>query len=72
MVKGSIPWQVGIIDGGISNEPFCGGTIIGSKTILSAAHCFAAEPGNSLKPPQDYKIIVGINDLGNQAEKIKG
>ena len=71
-VKNSIPWQVAIIDGGISNEQFCGGTIIGPKTILSAAHCFASESGSTLKPPQGYKVIVGVNDLGNQIEKIKG
>ena len=32
-----IPWQVSVLIGG---SHFCGGTILDSYTILSAAHCF--------------------------------
>ena len=32
-----IPWQVSVQIGGLH---FCGGTILDSYTILSAAHCF--------------------------------
>ena len=32
-----IPWQVSVLDGG---SHFCGGTILDTYTILSAAHCF--------------------------------
>jgi len=37
-VKHSIPWQVAIVRTGDSS-PFCGGTIIDSTHILTAAHC---------------------------------
>merc|ERR1712045_970614 len=33
-----IPWQVGLVDFGTS-RPFCGGTIICSKYVMTAAHC---------------------------------
>merc|ERR1712045_927369 len=36
--KNEFPWQVGLI-GTISTKPFCGGTLISSDTILTAAHC---------------------------------
>ena len=32
-----IPWQVSVQNGG---QHFCGGTILDTFTILSAAHCF--------------------------------
>ena len=36
--KHSIPWQVGIAELAISQSPFCGGTIIGPRTILSGMY----------------------------------
>ena len=33
-----IPWQVSIRES--NNEHLCGGTILDSKTVMSAAHCF--------------------------------
>ena len=37
VAEAPIPWQVLIL---IYNKQFCGGTILDSKTILTAAHCF--------------------------------
>ena len=37
-----IPWQVSVQKGG---SHFCGGTILDTYTILSAAHCFDAYEG---------------------------
>ena len=64
--KNSIPWQVGIYQG-INSDPFCGGTVIGPQTILSAAHCFYDNPD-----PTKYKIFVGVTDHRNKEEKLKG
>jgi trypsin len=37
-----IPWQVSVQSGG---SHFCGGTILDTYTILSAAHCFGDHGG---------------------------
>ena len=34
----AIPWQVGLVSSG-NSRPFCGGTIICSRWIMTAAHC---------------------------------
>merc|ERR1711970_1055500 len=41
------PWQVGLIDTS-SGRPYCGGSILSSKTILTAAHCTAGYDARSL------------------------
>ena len=64
--KSAIPWQVGITENCVECEPFCGGTIIGPKTILTAAHCFL-ETNPSL-----YKIMVGVTDHSNVQERLQG
>jgi len=37
-VAGSYPWQVGITTAG-GSRPYCGGSLISNKWILTAAHC---------------------------------
>jgi len=58
----SIPWQVGIKV--FNTFPFCGGTIIGPTTILTAAHCVEA---SGLKP-KDVKILVSEHDVRTDQE----
>lgn len=50
----SIPWQVGLVLLG-GSSPFCGGTLIGSRHVLSAAHCSQAV--------SNFDILVGEHDL---------
>ena len=36
--KGELPWQVGLVLNSGSG-PFCGGMLLSSDTVLTAAHC---------------------------------
>jgi len=47
------PWQVGLAYE-YSDTPFCGGSILSSTTIVTAAHCISSET---------FEVIVGDHDL---------
>ena len=66
---GPIPWQVQLCKGrpSFGYSTFCGGTIIDTNTILTAAHCFDGEDLDA-----DYFFIyAGAVSLGdNSAQKV--
>ena len=62
--ENSIPWQVALVWKGHS-IPFCGGTILCSRFILTAAHCTL---GNGITP-SSIEIIAGEHDT-NIVDKI--
>ena len=58
-----LPWQVAIIEKNISNNfegQFCSGAIIGSKWILTAAHCMDDITAS------DLKVVAGVTSLLNE------
>lgn len=55
------PWQAGIVPT-TSNAPFCGGTVIGDKWVLSAAHCFINERGRPSEQPGTIRVALGDHD----------
>ncbi|CAL4059096.1 unnamed protein product, partial [Meganyctiphanes norvegica] len=56
------PWQAAMIYKG-STDVFCGGSVICSKHILTAAHCTQAVKDHGLK----YQVLVGAHDLTSAA-----
>merc|ERR1712183_57777 len=52
------PWQVGLASGS-GRTPYCGGSIVSSKTIITAAHCTRNTNANRIW------IVVGEHDLNS-------
>ncbi|XP_005373861.1 PREDICTED: serine protease 55 [Chinchilla lanigera] len=62
--EGEFPWQVSIQ---VANEHVCGGAILSTWWILTAAHCLNFEE----IAPQELNIVVGTNDLTSPHMEIK-
>ncbi|XP_055331142.1 kallikrein-14-like [Paramacrobiotus metropolitanus] len=56
-VAHSWPWQVGILTAAGNNFQFCGGSVLDTKWILTAAHCCIHQTAN------DLRVRVGAHNL---------
>ena len=58
----SLPWQVALVQNN-GNRPFCGGTLISSRHILTASHCINSNPTSNT-----FDIIVGEHGTTNSSD----
>ena len=52
--KNEFPWQVSLVRKW-SSRPFCGGTLLSSSTVLTAAHCETL--------PLLFRVVLGEHDV---------
>merc|ERR1711981_286813 len=63
--KNKYPWMVALV--GSSGGQFCGGTLVASKYVISAAHCMFTLDGTALANT-DFQIRIGEHDLTTTGE----
>ena len=63
-----IPWQIGLVPTFDLDSIFCGGTIIGPSTILTAAHCIVYSVFDPIPHVNSIKVLVAEHDVNSVME----
>jgi len=57
--KQEYPWMVAIVDRG-STDPWCGGSLITKRHVLTAAHCF---DNDYVVSEEDIQVLLGFHSI---------
>lgn len=67
------PWMAALLrrdENNASEGQFCGGSLIASRWILTAAHCFQNEQGNTDLRAADVSVLIGRQNLSKNGGEI--
>lgn len=67
-VQGKWPFLVALITAS-NRRYFCGGNLISSKHVLTAAHCILAKYQNKQKGASEIAVLLGQNDIEASLER---
>ena len=70
---GEVPWQVNVLTKSSKSyavrigyrfySSFCGGVVISTRKVISAAHCFMSSDDGSLKSADELLVIAGHSSI---------
>jgi len=72
---GAWPWQVALVDSWNPNSlsgQFCGGALIDSEWVLTAAHCVQDEQTGQIWPAEDIAAVVGRHSMNSTVGQVIG
>jgi len=67
-VSDGYPWMVAVLEAGITDTFFaqiCGGTLIASRWVMTAAHCLSSSGSlTNIRPANQFEVLIGQARLG--------